>query len=228
MQYLYIDESGSMTSKHANTSPYFIISIVRAHNPQKLRILHKRFVRQHFTELRAADSEKRMFDAAGNFVEFKGSGLTSTLKRDFVSFFCRENTLDIFYVLVKNKELTGDLFSNTARTFNYVLKRALENLYEQGYLPDDQYSIQLDERNERMDARHFLQNYLNTEFRCSNLLSSDLSVHYFDSASNKNIQIADVLANLYYSELRTAAYSNEFKQMFDNGCLKYIFQFPPK
>ena len=35
MQYLYIDESGSMTIDHFNDWPYFVIAIVRCGNPDK-------------------------------------------------------------------------------------------------------------------------------------------------------------------------------------------------
>lgn len=47
MQYLYIDESGSMTIDHFNDWPYFVIAIVRCGNPDKLKTLYKRFIKKH-------------------------------------------------------------------------------------------------------------------------------------------------------------------------------------
>ena len=77
----------------------------------------------------------------------------------------------------------------------------MEYFGKNGYMPDDTYCIQLDERNERTGSRLFLGDYLNTEFQMEKVLSNDVMVTYFDSANNKIVQIADVFANLYYSRL---------------------------
>lgn len=58
------------------------------------------------------------------------------------------------------------------------------------------------------------------------VLSHDVNVTYFDSANYMIVQIADVFANLYYSQLRTDNYTEEIETMRSNGCLKYIFRFP--
>lgn len=50
MQYLYIDESGSMTIDHFNDWPYFVIAIVRCGNPDKLKTLYKRFIKKHMND----------------------------------------------------------------------------------------------------------------------------------------------------------------------------------
>lgn len=225
MEYLYIDESGSMTRQYAKHNPYFVITLVRAPNPDKLRSLHKRFVRKHFDELRVADKDGKMFDG-DRFVELKGSSFTPNLKREFVSYFCREGTLEVYYIVVDNKGIKGELYENTARAFNYVLNLALKCFIKSGHLPNDKYIIQLDERNERTDSRHFLQGFLNTNLRMEGYLSEDACVQYFESENNRNIQIADVLSNLYFSNLLTGNYKNEIRLMQDNGCLKFVFRFP--
>lgn len=225
MQHLYIDESGSMTSQYTKSWPYFIISIIRVDSPDKLRRLHKRFCTKHMEELRRIDSDQRMFKN-GDFQELKGSSFTPDLKREFVSYFGRRGTIDIYYIVIDNRKVSGGLYANTARAFNYVLKLALEYFIRNSILPDDKYIIQLDERNERSDTRHFLQNYLNTELLMENVLSNDIEVNYFDSSNNRIIQIADVFANLYFSNLMTGNYQDEIKLIKDNGCLKAVFRFP--
>lgn len=226
MEHLYIDESGSMTVEHKNTNPYFVSAIVRAIDPQKLKKLHRRFVAKHLSELKEADKGNRMFFADGRFKELKGAMLTPALKREFVTFFCTPDVLEVFYIFIDNRRITGNLFDNTARAFNYTLKLALEYFFKQNLLPRDQYTIQLDERNERTETSHFLQNYLNTELRTTGILPEDVIVNYFDSSDNKNIQVADVFANLYFSQLHTNAYSDELQYMRDNQCLKFEFKFP--
>lgn len=225
MQNLYIDESGSMTVNYIRNWPYFVIAIVRCDDPVKLKRLYKRFVRKHMKELQDADRENRMFQNE-KFHELKGSALTPALKREFVSYFAREGTLEVFYIVLDNAKIGKNLYANTARAFNYVLKLAMEYFVKNGYLPDDAYCIQLDERNERPESRLFLQDYLNTEFQMERVLSHDVNVTYFDSANNMIVQIADVFANLYYSQLRTDNYTDEIETMRSNGCLKYIFRFP--
>lgn len=225
MQYLYIDESGSMTTQHAKNRPYFVIAIVRTENPQKLRSLQKRFIAKHRNKLKESDSEGRMFKG-DEFEELKGSAFTPELKRNFVSYFCREGTLEVYYVVLENRKVADDMYENTARTFNYIVKEAISSFLRQGLFSDDMYMIQLDERNEKTDSRSFLQNYLNTELRMGGQLSKDIRVEYFDSSKNRNIQIADVLANFYYSQLCTSNYDNEINAMKQSGCLKYIFQYP--
>lgn len=226
MQHLYIDESGSMTNQYVNTWPYFVIAIVRADNPDRLRRLHKRFVVDHMEELKKVDYEGKMFRGE-SFRELKGSAFSPDLKRAFASYFCKDNALEVFYIILDNVKVSRNLYDNTARAFNYVLKLALEFFIHKGVLSDDEYILQLDERNERTNAKHFLQNYLNTELRMEGVLSKDVRVQYFDSANNKIIQVADVLANLYYSQLRTKNYTEEIAMMTENGCLKKVFTFPP-
>lgn len=227
MEHLYIDESGAMTSQYSEYHPYFVIAVVRCSNPEKLKRLHTRFVRRHLNELEASDKDCRMFQA-GKFQELKGSALTPELKREFISYFCRKGTMEVFYIILNNNIAYSELYHNTARAFNYILRRGLETFIRNGYLPDDQYIIQLDERNERTETKYFLQNYLNTEFRLENILSHDVAVQYFDSARNRCIQVADVCANFCFSQLHTKAYRDEVKAMVNEECLKDVFWFPRK
>ena len=225
MQHLYIDESGSMTTQYSNNWPYFVIAIIRTDNPDKLRRLYTRFTKKFFSQLKSVDKDGKMF-SDDTFEELKGSAFTPSLKKSFISFFGRKGTLDAYFIVIDNKKISNILYSNTARAFNYVLKLALEYFIKKDILPDDSYIIQLDERNERTDSKHFLQDYLNTELRMEGVLSQDISVEYFDSSKNKIIQIADVFANLYYSQLLTSNYSEEIALLHKNQCLKSIFRFP--
>lgn len=214
-----------MTTQHSQHWPYFVISIVRTDTPDKLRKLYKRFVTKYSDELQKADLEHKMFRGT-DFKELKGAMFSPPLKRAFTETFCDDSLLELYYIMLDNKRISEKLYENTARAFNYTLKLAFEYFLKNGYLPDDEYSLQLDERNERTDTKHFLQNYLNTELRMKNVLSKDITVQYFDSSSNRLIQIADVFANLYYSQLRTNNYEQQFKLLKETGCLKMVFRFP--
>lgn len=226
MEYLYVDESGSMTVSHNETHPYFIISIVRAKNIDKLKKVHKRFVSSHKAELKETDKRNLMFNGSA-FSELKGSCLTPQLKREFVKFFCQNGHFELFYIVVKNSEIQPKFYENTARAFNYLIRLALEYYIQKGYISDDGIIIQLDERNERTETKHFLENYLQTELGLRNIINGDCNVKYFDSSNNRIIQIADVFSNLYFSELRTNSYTGTLEYMKKEGYLKHIFEFPP-
>ena len=64
MEYLYIDESGTMTVSHYRTHPYFIISIVRAKDIDRIKRIYKRFVREHMGELQKADDKGLKFSVS--------------------------------------------------------------------------------------------------------------------------------------------------------------------
>ena len=88
--------------------------------------------------------------------------------------------------------------------------------------------IQIDERNQKTRAKYVLEEYLNTELCLSGIYSKKLGVKYFDSCNNRLIQLADVMANILYSNLRTQNYDKEINAMKKKGYIKKIFDFPKK
>ena len=117
------------------------------------------------------------------------------------------------------QELSFDF--NTGTSLSYFIKGKL--------LPNDEYSIQLDERNQRTKTKYFLEEYLNTELRLhEQIIDHNISVSYYDSCNNSLVQIAEVFANILYSELRSGNYTKELKKIEKDGYLKKIFNFPKK
>lgn len=160
------------------------------------------------------------------FKELKGSQFDRDMKLKFVDFFSRKKSFEIYYIKIANQKLTNHFCENTARVFNYTVRLALEYFITKGFLPDEDCFLQLDERNEKTETKFFLENYLNTELTISGTTSGKFNVSYFGSSDNSFIQIADVFANLYYSQLQTGAYGNEIKKLQEAGILKFIFEFP--
>ena len=162
----------------------------------------------------------------GKFRELKGSQFDKDMKLRFINFFSRKQSFELYYIKISNKKLTDQFCENTARVFNYTLKLALEFFINKNYLPNENCSLQLDERNEKTETKYFLENYLNTELSMNGTVTGKFKVEYFDSANNSLIQIADVFANIYYSHLQTGAYNEEIKNLIDKGILKFTFIFP--
>ena len=217
---------------------YFIIALVRATNKDSLKKAYKRFVSSNHDRLLELDQDKvhpktgkiikeggKMFKD-GKFQELKGSQFDKDMKQKFVEFFSRKQSFEIYYIKVANERLTDHFCENTARVFNYTLKLAIEFFIKKGYLPNEDCSLQLDERNEKSETKYFLENYLNTELAMNGTAAGKFDVDYFDSADNNIIQIADVFANLYYSQMQTGGYDEEIQKLKDAGILKFEFEFP--
>lgn len=234
---IYIDESGSINN-HSSNNKYFVIAMIHVKNKKGLERAYKRFVSSNIEKLKALDEERidyktgkvlksggKMF-VNGKFKELKGTQFDKEMKQRFVRFFCKKDYFDIYYIKVMNGKLTDKICGNTARVFNYSIKLALEYFLQRGFLPDEDCTMQLDERNEKTEAKFFLETYLNTELTLNGLYSGEFKVSYFDSSNNKFIQIADVFANLFYSHLKTNGYENEFEELKKNDMIRYIFQFP--
>jgi hypothetical protein len=212
--------------------------LIRATNKESLKKAYKRFVSSNHDRLLELDKDKinpktgevireggKMF-FHGAFKELKGSQFDKEMKQQFVDFFSRKQSFEIYFIKIANEKLTDHFCQNTARVFNYTMKLAVEFLITKGYLPNEDCSLHLDERNEKTETKFFLENYLNTELSMNGTATGKFDVTYYDSANNNLIQIADVFANLYYSHLQTGGYADEIKKLEDAGILKYIFEFP--
>ena len=234
---IYIDESGSINN-HMTGNDYFIIALVRVLDKDGLKKSYKRFVSSNYNRLLALDKDKihpkngniiknggKMFKN-GKFWELKGSQFDKDMKLRFINFFSRKQSFELYYIKISNKKLTDQFCENTARVFNYTLKLPLEFFISKNYLPNENCSLQLDERNEKTETKYFLENYLNTELSMNGTVTGKFKVEYFDSANNSLIQIADVFANIYYSHLQTGAYNEEIKNLKDKGIFKFTFIFP--
>lgn len=225
---LYIDESGSMTcdvSTHKNK--FFIIAVLLVDDSVKLKKIYSRFISKHLNELKQIDVDKKMFKN-NKFIELKGSCLTPKLKKEFVDYFCKNNYFQILYIKIDNSKATTKLYSNKARAFNYVLKLALEYLHNKNILLDREWNLSIDERNVKTGTKYLLKEFLLTELSVGKNIVDNITVEYFDSSNNKLIQLADVFANLMYSNIVTnSTYDNEIKFMSNNNYLLNTFVFPP-
>lgn len=222
-KHLYIDESGSMT-KYSNKYKHFITCIIVPTNRDKLRRVFKRYISKNINKLREVDTQNKMFDRNGNFLEIKGSQLTRELKLDFLNFFTKNKLFDLYYIQLDNDTVSEEFYKNTARAFNYPLKLLIQNYMVRDYSGSSKYFLNIDERNQNTKTYYFLEEYLNTEVGLSNNI--DFLVTYYDSSQSHLIQIADVFSNIYYSNLINGLYEEGIEYIKNNGILKMIFKFP--
>lgn len=234
---IYIDESGSISRKNADRVPYFTIALVHVTDRDGLSRDYKRFVARYLDRMRKLDYVRidnrtgrfihggKMF-RDGRFQELKGNAFDADMKRAFVQYFTRKRHFELFYIIMDNHQMTEIYSKHTSNTFNYVLQRALRYFCENKLLPADICHLQLDERNEKKENKHFLENYLNTELLLGQVTTAPFTVQYFDSSRNQFVQIADVLSNLFFSQTQTGAYQEELDLLRQRGILKFIYKFP--
>lgn len=224
---IYVDESGSINN-HSDYNKHFVIALVHVLNKRKLQSTFKRFVSANLKALKEVDEKKRepkMF-SGNKFKEIKGSQLDREMRLKFIKHFTREKLFEVYFIEVDNSKLTNIFCQNTSRAFNYLIKLFLEHSIDR-YLPNEDCILQLDERNEKTETKHFLEGYLNTDLVFEGKAKGPFKVIYFDSCNNKCIQIADVFANVYYSQLMTGNYTEVIDSLKERGIIKFIFRFPP-
>lgn len=230
MNTFYIDESGSMTKKNLNYSKnkFFIICVVVPNNKDRLRRVFKRFVSSNFDALKSLDKNNKMFYDNGKFKELKGSCFDSKMKRKFMEFFCQNNLFEVYYIVCDNNMVKDYFYNNTARAFNYLLKLFFEHFTKFKLIPLKQNYLFIDERNVRTETRSMLKEYLNTELVTGSHIQEEFYVEHCQSESRELIQIADVFANIYYTNLISNCFFKELNILIKNKYLAGVFQFPLK
>lgn len=226
-QYLFIDESGTMTKEYANHFPFFVICVINVFDRDQLKRVLKRFIQKNMDKLKLSDKENKMFKN-GKFLELKGNALSQQLKFSLVEFLSKSNLFEVFYIIIDNSKVDNKLYLNKARAFNYILDIFMKHHLKKGRLPKDNYYIQIDERNVKNDAKKSLEDYLNTSLSLDHDLTNDISVIYQDSCNNSLIQLSDFFANLFYSYLMNEkVYKETINELTKKGIIRPYFKFPP-
>lgn len=129
---IYIDESGSINNKF-NKNKDFIITLIVTTNKKSLERAYKRFISSNLKILKLLDKDNRMF-LNGKFHELKGSQFDKPMKQKFVQFFSEKKHFEIYYIRIKNSCLSDNFCKNTVRSFNYVLRLALQYLIANNFV----------------------------------------------------------------------------------------------
>lgn len=219
-----IDESGSINN-HNDTQQFFVITLIRVKGKGTLKGKHAKFVNKFKNRLKELDVDNKMFNG-DDFLELKGHYFDSEMRRNFLEFFKNSSSFEIYYIKYYNAYLSDTFCKNTERAFNYPLKLALHYYLKNGVLPSEDIKLNLDNRNLKTDSKMELGEYLNTELTGSLDYDGHVDVTYFDSVNNRCIQIADVFSNIFYQNLSTHEFDQEFKEMQMDGHIKGIFEYP--
>lgn len=228
MEYLFIDESGSLTSDFAFIHPNFVMCVVRVKDITNLRKLLKRFIYENYQEIKEADDNNKIF-SHGEFLEIKGSSLTPNLKKRLAKFLCNGNIIEIYYIHVYNEYVKQHFYDDPSLIYNYVLYLLLENNLKNKNLPYDDYLIDVDNRNLKQVSINSLEDYLNIELKLKKRLVRSVNVAYYDSKDNLLVQVSDFFSNLYFSYLKNKnTYNDLMEELKKDNYIKDILYYPEK
>lgn len=226
MEYLYIDESGSLTSEFAFVHPNFVMCVVRVKDITNLRKLVKRFIYENYQEIKSTDENNKIFKG-GEFLEIKGSSLTPKLKEKLANYLCKGNILEIYYIHVLNEEVKHHFYDDPSLIYNYVLYLTLEKNLENKNLPYDDYLIEVDDRNLKHISINSLEDYLTIELKIKKRLIRSINVEYYDSKDNLMVQVSDFFSNLYFSYLKNKSnYESLINNLKKDNYIKDIYYYP--
>lgn len=197
--YLCVDESGTFNSVYEQ---YYILSAILVKDIDKLQKLHY--------DIEPLIRKRRITK------EMKASSLRDDKKALFVNALL-DNNYDVFTLAIDKKKLFRYYNYNISEFFayNFFLKELLEYIDSLNHFKDiDELIILVDSRS--MDRRIYLEleSYLNLVFYKKFRF---LKVIYKDSATNREIQMVDYIANTFYGKLNnsnlTYRYVNDIEKI---------------
>lgn len=181
--YLCVDESGTFNSVYEQ---FYILSAIITKDVEKLQKLHY--------QIEPLIRKKRITK------EMKASSLRDDKKAIFVNALL-ENDYELFSLAVDKNKLFQFYEYNISEFFayNFFLMELLKYIDSLNYFKDiDELIILVDSRSMNHKIYLELESYLNLAFYKRFRV---LKVIYKDSATNREIQMVDYLANTFYGKL---------------------------
>lgn len=228
MVHLYIDESGSITKK-INTARehFFIISVLHVKDIRALTSSFTRFINSNREELIKLDVHKVMFDSNNKFIELKGSALSPEMKIRFIEHIAKDNIFKVFYVRLDNRKNNNSFVQDKERAFNYILGHLLEYNLRCSYLPQNKsYRLYHDQRSIAVSNLSSLEDYLFIQLNLKRKFINKIKLTYHESQKVKLIQVADLFANILFSQGFTNTYNKLLRKLKKDDYLANTYNFP--
>lgn len=184
--YIVLDESGAM---HLKNERYFIIGGFMTQELHKVKSLHKR-IEKRIKEMKGIDISMK--------VELKSSKINETQQAMFINELYKIENVYPIAVIVDKHNLT-DFVASENMAYNFFVKNLIKYLFKCNIDIMSGYEIELllDNRNVSLKKLKDLESFLNWEFIDKNV---NFKVSYLDSKINREIQMADYIANSYWKK----------------------------
>ena len=184
--YIVLDESGAM---HLKNERYFVIAGFITRELHKVTSAHKNIEEQ--VKIRKGIPIKKK-------TELKSSSLTYSQQSLFLNeLYSISDVVPIAIVIDKDNLTKFDASENVA--YNFFVKTLLKYLFKCNVpiLQTNDIELRLDNRNTSVKHLKDLETFLQWEFE---LMDLEFKVKYLDSKDNRDIQMADYVANLIWKK----------------------------
>lgn len=183
--YLVLDESGAM---HLKNERYFIIGGYLTTNINKVKSCHKKIEKEVLTIKKIGFHNHR---------ELKSSNITPKQQATFINDLLKINEVIGVSITIDKYQLDNFKASENL-AYNYFVKNLINYLLNCNIpILNEAYNIVLllDNRSTAVKNANDLETFLNLEFVYSLSYEKNFIVKYLDSKKNREIQMADYIAN---------------------------------
>lgn len=208
--YIVLDESGAM---HLKNERYFIVAGFITKELHKVKSCHKR-IEKEVKELKGIPINKK--------VELKSSKITVRQQALFLNGLYSESEVIPVAVIVDKENLTKFGASENV-AYNFFVKTLLKYLFKCriDMLETNQIELRVDNRNTSVKTLKDLETFLQWEFEMMDL---EVDVKYLDSKDNRDVQMADYVANLMWKKFNLP--NDKLSKRITKLSKTYISKFP--
>lgn len=184
--YIVLDESGAM---HLKNERYFVIAGFITRELHKVTSSHKRVEEIVKVRKKIPVAEK---------IELKSSHINDSQQALFFNeLYSLSNVVPIAIIVDKDNLKKFGASENVA--YNFFVKTLLKYLFKCNIpiLQTKQIELRVDNRNTSVKTLKDLETFLQWEFE---LMDLEVEVKYLDSKDNRDVQMADYVANLVWKK----------------------------
>lgn len=210
--YIVLDESGAM---HLKNERYFIIAGFMTKELHKVTSTHKR-VEEIVKQRKNIPITKK--------VELKSSKINNSQQALFLNeLYSLSDVVPISIVVDKENLSKFGAAENVA--YNFFVKTLLKYLFKCNIpiLQTKEIELRVDNRNTSVKTLKELETFLQWEFE---LMDLEVKVKYLDSKDNRDVQMADYVANMIWKKYNCL--NEDLSRRIPQYCRTYISKFPYK
>lgn len=210
--YIVLDESGAM---HLKNERFFVIGGFITNDLHKVKSVHKRI--EKIVKIR-----KNI--PVNSKIELKSSKINVNQQAMFLNELTSlKNVIPVSIVV--DKENLNKLKATENLAYNFFVKTLLNYLFRSNIelLNTDEIELRVDNRNVSVKQLKDLETFLEWEFNIKNL---SFNVKYLNSLYNRDIQMADYVANFMWKKYNISSEKLSNKTNIINRM--YISKFPIK
>jgi len=193
--HIFIDESGNL----GKDGKYFVLAFVYTSNSKRIKNIFKKACKKYCT----------ISDIPLD--EIKTSALTLPQKQEMLNKIAKIKDFHCGYIVAQKNEIMPHILSDKNLCYNYLCKLLLKTLFKENIPNNQDVTIVLDNRTQKVASRNTLPDYIKIEAFDWNH-SGKIEINYQESHMVYGLQCADFVSNIVYGKYtydkRNGLYAN--------------------